>query len=46
MPIEKENLILSEKYWKNADFNENSIIEILVDGDIEVIEIVKELWND
>ena len=40
---EKENLILAEKYWKNADFNENSIIEILVDGEIEVIEIVKEL---
>lgn len=40
---EKENLILAEKYWENEDFNENSIIEILVDGDIEVIEIVKEL---
>lgn len=40
---EKENLILAEKYWKNTDFNENSIIEMLVDGDIEVVEIVKEL---
>lgn len=40
---EKENLILAEKYWENEDFNENSIIEMLVDGDIEVIEIVKEL---
>lgn len=40
---EKENLILAEKYWENKDFNENSIIEMLVDGDIEVIEIVKEL---
>lgn len=38
---EKENLILAEKYWKNEDFNESSIIEILVDGDIEVVEIVK-----
>lgn len=40
---EKENLILAKKYWETADFNENSIIEMLVDGDIEVIEIVKEL---
>lgn len=32
-----------EKYWETAYFNENSIIEMLVDGDIEVIEIVKEL---
>ncbi len=40
---EKENLILAEKYWENKDFNENSIIEMLVDGDIEVVEIVKEL---
>ncbi len=38
---EKENLILAEKYWKNEDFNESSIIEMLVDGDIEVAEIVK-----
>lgn len=38
---EKENLILAEKYWKNEDFNESSIIEMLVDGDIEVVKIVK-----
>lgn len=38
---EKENLILAEKYWKNEDFNESSIIKMLVDGDIEVVEIVK-----
>lgn len=38
---EKENLILAEKYWKNEDFNESAIIEMLVDGDIEVVEIVK-----
>lgn len=38
---EKENLILAEKYWKNEDFNESSIIEMLVDGNIEVVEIVK-----
>ena len=40
---EKENLILAEKYWENKDFNESSIIEILVDGDIEVVEIIKEI---
>lgn len=38
---EKENLIHAEKYWKNEDFNESSIIEMLVDGDIEVVKIVK-----
>lgn len=40
---EKENLILAEKYWENTDFNKSSILEMLVDGDIEVIEIVKEI---
>lgn len=39
---EKENLVLAEKYWQNKSF-ETSILEMLVDGDIEVIEIVKEL---
>lgn len=40
---EKENLALAEKYWENKDFSKTSILEMLVDGDIEVIEIVKEL---
>ncbi len=40
---EKENLILAEKYWDNKDFDETSILEMLVDGDIEVVEIVKEI---
>lgn len=40
---EKENLILAKKYWENKTLNENSIIEMLVDGDIEVIEIIKEI---
>lgn len=40
---EKENLILAERYWENKNFDETSILEILVDGDIEVVEIVKEL---
>lgn len=39
---ETENLILAEKYWQNKNFNASSIVEMLVDGEIEVIEIVKE----
>lgn len=39
---EKENLNLAEKYWENKVFDESSILEMLVDGDIEVVEIVKE----
>ena len=38
---EQENLMLAEQYWSNKSFNNNSIIEILVDGDIEVVEILK-----
>lgn len=38
----KENFILAEKYWENKDFDEASIAEMLVDGNIEVVEIVKE----
>lgn len=40
---EIENLILAEKYWENKEFDETAISEMLVDGDIEVVEIVKEL---
>lgn len=40
---EIENLSLAEKYWENKTFDNSSIIEMLVDGDIEVIEIVKEI---
>ncbi|MDE5605400.1 MAG: DUF2441 domain-containing protein [Eubacterium sp.] len=36
---ETENLALAEQYWKNE--NEPSIMEMLVDGDIEVVEIIK-----
>lgn len=39
---EQENLILAEKYWDNNSFDDSSIIEMLVDGDIEVLEIIKE----
>lgn len=40
---EQENLILAEKYWENKDFNDSLIMEMLVDGDIEVVEIIKEI---
>lgn len=42
-PEKEENLLLAEHYWanhSNAD-HETPIIEILVNGDIKVIEIVK-----
>lgn len=40
-----ENMRLAERYWLNQPNleNEQPIIEILVDGDIEVVEIVKEI---
>ena len=42
---ESENLLLAERYWKNlpSQQNEKPIKEILVDGDIEVMEIAKEI---
>lgn len=41
---EQDNLIMAEKYWENNDNlnGERPIVEMLVDGDIEVIEILKE----
>lgn len=39
---EKENLMLAERYWENKSFDKTSILEVLVDGDIEVVEIIKE----
>lgn len=41
----KYNLKMAEEYWSNdanADINNNPVVEVLVDGDIEVIEILKE----
>lgn len=40
----EENLCLAKRYWENKkeQSDEPSVIEILVDGDIEVVEIVKE----
>ena len=42
---ESENLLLAERYWENLpnQQNEKPIKEILVDGDIGVVEIVKEI---
>ena len=41
----KENLRLADLYWKNESNNqdEQSVTEMLVDGNITVIEIVKEI---
>lgn len=42
---EQENFRLAEIYWKNesSDGDEPPIVEMLVDGHIKVIEIVKEI---
>ncbi|MBR6569983.1 MAG: DUF2441 domain-containing protein [Clostridia bacterium] len=44
-PSKEENLRLAEIYWEsNADpENEQAVCEMLVDGEITVIEIVKEI---
>ena len=41
----QENLRLAELYWKNEpnDTNNPTICEMLVDGHITVVEIVKEI---
>ena len=39
---ETENLNLAEQYWANKKFNDDSVKEMLVNGDIEVVEIIKE----
>lgn len=42
---EEENLMLAEIYWQNGanEDEQDPIVEILVDGDIEILEIVKEI---
>lgn len=42
---EEENLRMAELYWKNGQNEDGQppIIEILVDGDIEILEIMKEI---
>ncbi len=41
----EENLHLAENYWENKEnpVGEPPVIEMLVDGDIEVVEIIKEV---
>ena len=42
---EKENLRMAEIYWKNGKNEdcERPIIEIIADGDIEIVDIMKEI---
>ena len=42
---EKDNLLLAEKYWRNEanKFSKLPIKEMLVNGDIEVVEIIKDI---
>lgn len=44
-PDREENLRLAERYWKSApaDCDEKPVREILIDGEIEVLEIVREI---
>ena len=44
-PDEEENLKMAEIYWQNGENKDGhrSIVEILADGDIEFVEIVKEI---
>ena len=41
----EENLRQAERYWENKENSpgERGIVEMLVDGDIEVVEIIKEV---
>ena len=43
--FEEENLKMAEIYWNNGENKDShrEILEILADGDIEVVEIVKEI---
>lgn len=42
---EQENLLLAKRYWNNEpnQYGKEPIKEILVNGDIEVVEIIKEI---
>ena len=44
-PSEEENLRLAEIYWRNGENEDGQppITEVLVDGDIRVVEIMKEI---
>ena len=45
MISEEENLRMAEIYWQNGanEDGRDPIVEILADGDIEILEIVKEI---
>lgn len=45
VPDQAENLRLAEKYWRvdNTDETERPVPEMLVDGEITVLEIIKEI---
>ena len=36
------NMELAKEYWKNKAANDQPVVEVLVDGDIEVLEIIKQ----
>lgn len=40
----EENLKMADRYWRNReeDTEDRPIVEMLVDGDIEIVEIIKE----
>lgn len=41
---EEENLMLARRYWENQNTEEDDlIVELLADGHMKVIEIVKEI---
>lgn len=39
----EKNLEMARKYWKVEETGEDPIVEMLIDGDIEVVEIVREI---
>lgn len=43
-PYKEENLRLAKRYWENREEqgDEPTVIKMLVDGDIEVVEVIKE----
>ena len=45
LDLQKENLRLAEIYWKSTvdTDNQQTICEMLVDGHITVVEVVKEI---
>ena len=42
-PDHEENLRMARRYWENPDEGERTIVEVLVDGELEVVEIIKSI---